>query len=195
MDATKRSARRKWRGVALVALLAPPAFAAPEHYTIDPDHTQPSFEFSHMGISIWRGKFTRTAGKVVVDRAARTGSAEVFVDTRSIDFGHRGMNTFAASDDWLGVEKYPEMTFKGAIRFAGDKPAAVDGKLTLRDVTRPLSLTINHFGCIPHPLFRKEICGADAEGDFNRADFGMTLYSDGDAGRIHLRIQVEALKD
>jgi polyisoprenoid-binding protein YceI len=87
------------------------------------------------------------------------------------------------------------MSYKGAIRFTGDQPTSVEGRLTLRDVTRPLNLKINKFACIPHPLFRKEVCGADAEGDLNRADFGMTLYSDGEAGKIHLRIQVEALKD
>jgi polyisoprenoid-binding protein YceI len=181
--------------VALIAGLPPLALAAPESYAVDPDHTYPSFEFAHMGISVWRGKFNKTAGKVTLDREAKTGTVEIRVDTLSIDFGHRGMNTFAAGDDWLGVDKFPTMTYKGTIRFTGDKPSTVEGRLTLRDVTRPLELRINSFACITHPLFRKEVCGADAEGELNRRDYGMTLYSDGEAGRIRLRIQVEALKD
>jgi polyisoprenoid-binding protein YceI len=144
---------------------------------------------------VWRGKFNRTSGKVTLDRAAATGAVEIRVDTSSIDFGHIGMNTFAAGEDWLGVDKFPAMTYKGTIRFTGDKPTSVEGQLTLRDVTRPLTLRINSFGCIPHPIFRNEVCGADAEGELNRADYGMTLYSDGDAAKIRLRIQVEALKD
>lgn len=179
----------------LVAVASSAACAAPVSYTIDPDHTYPSLEMSHMGISVWRGKFTRSSGKVVLDREARTGTVEVRVDTDSIDFGHRGMKTFATSEDWLNVDKYPDMTYNGALRFAGDKPATVEGRLTLRGVTRPLTLKINTFGCIPHPLSRKEVCGADVDGELNRADYGMALYSDGDAGRIRLRIQVEALKD
>jgi polyisoprenoid-binding protein YceI len=179
----------------LIAVAPVPALAAIESYTVDPHHTYPSLEMSHMGISVWRGKFTKTSGKVTLDRAAGTGGVEIRVDTQSIDFGHMGMNTFAVGDDWLGVEKYPAMTYKGLIRFTGDKPTSVEGQLTLRDVTRPLNLKINSFACIQHPLFRKEVCGADAQGELNRADFGMTLYSDGEAAKIQLRIQVEALKD
>jgi polyisoprenoid-binding protein YceI len=148
-----------------------------------------------MGISVWRGKFNKSAGKVTLDRPAATGTVDIRVDTMSIDFGHMGMNTFAVGEDWLAVDKYPTMSYKGTIRFTGDKPTSVEGKLTLRDVSRSLTLRINKFECIPHPLFRKEVCGADAEGDLNRADYGMTLYSDGDNAKIRLRIQVEALKD
>ena len=169
--------------------------AAADHYTIDPMHTYPSLEFSHMGISVWRGKFNRSSGKVVLDRAARTGTVDVRVETASIDFGLDKMNDFARTADWLDVAKHPAMTYEGNIRFAGDRPSRVEGQLTLRGVTRPVALAIKSFGCIPHPLTKREVCGADAEGDLNRADFGMTLYSEGEAGRIHLRIQVEANRD
>jgi polyisoprenoid-binding protein YceI len=189
------SSSRKWLSAALAAGVSMPALAARESYTVDPHHTYPSLEMSHMGISVWRGKFTKSSGKITLDRAAATGTAEIRVDTSSIDFGHIGMNTFAQSEDWLGVDKFPAMAYKGTIRFTADKPSSVEGQLTLRDVTRPLNLRINSFACITHPLFRKEVCGADVEGELNRADYGMTLYSDGDAAKIRLRIQVEALKD
>jgi polyisoprenoid-binding protein YceI len=65
----------------------------------------------------------------------------------------------------------------------------------LRGVTRPLRLKINSFNCIDHPYYKKEVCGADAEGELNRADFGMTQYAEGEAGKVRLRIQVEAMKD
>lgn len=186
---------RKWMLSIVVAGASIPTIAAADSYTVDPNHTYPSLEFSHMGISIWRGKFNKTSGKVTLDRAARTGSVEVLVDTASIDFGHDKMNEFARAADWLNAAKYPTMRYKGALRFKGDTPASVDGELTLLGVTRPVNLKINIFGCIEHPLFKKEDCGADAEGDLNRADFGMSQYSEGEAGKIHLRIQVEAIKD
>lgn len=185
----------KWVFPVLVASASIASAAAAERYTIDPNHTYPSLEMSHMGISVWRGKFNRSSGKVTLDRAARTGNAEIKVETASIDFGLDKMNEFAITTDWLDVEKFPAMTYKGAIRFSGDTPSSVDGQLTLRGITKPLTLKINLFKCIPHPLTTKELCGADAEGDLNRADYGMTLYSDGEAGKIHLRIQVEANKD
>jgi len=181
--------------IACLAAAALPAAALADSYTLDKDHTQPSFEFSHMGISVWRGKFTQTSGKLNLDRAARKGDVQVLVNTRSIDFGHKAMNQFAMTEDWLNVEWHPTMSYQGNLRFEGDNPVAVDGTLTLLGNSKPLTLRINSFKCIPHPIFKREVCGADAVGDFNRADFGMKLYSDGEAGRINLRIQVEALKD
>jgi polyisoprenoid-binding protein YceI len=185
----------KWLSIALVAGVSAPSVAAAGNYTVDPNHTYPSLEFSHMGLSTWRGKFNKTSGKVSLDRATRTGSAEIQVDTASIDFGHDKMNEFALGPDWLNVTKYSTMTYKGALKFDGDAPVSMDGELTLLGVTKPVKLRINSFKCIDHPYFKREVCGADAEGDLNRADFGMTKYSEGEAGKIHLRIQVEAMRD
>lgn len=187
--------RTKRMLAALVAGAANCALAAPETYTIDPAHTYPSLEMSHMGISVWRGKFNKSSGKIALDRAERTGTAQIRVETSSIDFGHAGMNRFAVAEDWLDVDKHPVMTYTGTVRFLEDRPALVDGQLTLRGVTRPLTLRINSFKCIQHPILRSDVCGADAEGEFHRAEFGMTLYSEGEAGKIRLRIQVEAIKD
>lgn len=185
------------RRLALAAALALPfaAGAAPETFRMDSEHTYPSLEFPHMGISVWRGKFTKSSGRVVLDRAARTGTVEVRVDTSSIDFGHPKMREIALTDDWLDVAKYPAMTYQGELRFSGDTPTGVEGRLTLRGVTRPLALRINSFKCIDHPFFKREVCGADAEGDLDRADYGMTLFTDDGMGKIHLRIQVEAMKE
>lgn len=186
---------KKWILAAVIAGASVPAVAAADNYTVDSEHTYPSLEFSHMGLSIWRGKFNKTLGKVTLDRAAKSGRVEVQVDAASIDFGHDKMKEFALAADWLNVKKFPTMTYKGVLKFRGDTPASVDGQLTLLGVTKPVKLKINSFKCMEHPLFKKEVCGADAEGDLNRADFGMSLYSEGEAGKIHLRIQVEAIKD
>ena len=172
-----------------------PGVAAAAHYKLDPDHTFPSLEFSHMGLSIWRGKFNRTKGTVTLDLAARKGTVTVQVETDSIDFGLDSMHEYAVRPDWLDVAKFPVMTYAGPIVFQGDKPIAVDGQLTLRGLTGPLKLTINSFSCIEHPFYKKEACGADAEGELNRADFGMTQYAEGEAGKVRLHIQVEALRE
>jgi polyisoprenoid-binding protein YceI len=169
--------------------------AAADNFAIDPNHTYPSLEFPHSGLSIWRGKFNKTTGKVTLDRAARTGSAEILVDTASIDFGHARMNQIALTEDWLNAAKHPTMTYKGSLRFEGNTPVALDGQLTLLGVTKPLKLKINTFKCIDHPYYKKEVCGADAEGELDRADFGMGKYTEDGMGRIHLRIQVEAIRE
>lgn len=178
---------------ACAAALALPAFGA--SYSLDRDHTQPSFEFSHMGISFWRGKFTRTTGKINFDPQAKTGDVNILVQTASIDYGLKSMNEAAIGADWLNVENFPTMVYQGQMKFEGDKPVAIEGRLTLLGVSNPLTLKINSLKCIQHPLYRREYCGADAEGDLDRADYGMKLFSDNGMGKIHLRIQVEALKD
>ena len=72
----------------LAALLTAAAFAAPVTYVLDPNHTYPSFAADHMGgLSVWRGKFTDTSGKVVYDKDAKSGSIEVTVNMNSVDFG------------------------------------------------------------------------------------------------------------
>ena len=89
----------------LLTVLA--AFGAAENYKIDPDHTYPNLEFPHMGITTWRGKFTKNEGRVVLDRAAHTGTVEVRTQTASIDFGHAGMHDIAITDDWLELQGLP----------------------------------------------------------------------------------------
>jgi polyisoprenoid-binding protein YceI len=181
---------------AIIAGVAGTAFAADDRYAIDPTHTYPSFEFSHLGISVWRGKFTKTSGDIHIDRTAKTGTVDIAVATSSIDFGLDAMDDKARSDDFFNSAKFPVATYQGALRFAGDAPKAIDGQITLLGVTRPLTLAINSFNCIPHPVLKKELCGADVEADLNWAQFGMKMsrYGEGDAGKVHLRIQVEALR-
>lgn len=178
---------------AAVALTSVSAFA--QTYNIEPNHTYPSFEADHMGISLWRGKFTKTSGTVTLDRAAKTGSLDITIDPDSIDFGHAKMNTHAKSKDMFNVEKFPTITYKGkSIKFDGDKPVAVDGELTLLGVTKPVTLTISKFKCIIHPFFKREVCGADASAEFKRTDFGLNYGTPAFAPEVKLNIQVEALK-
>jgi len=183
---------------ALAALLAATSFAsfaAPENYTIESSHTYPSFEASHMGISFWRGKFNTTTGKIVLDRAAKTGTVDINIDAKSVDFGHDKMNEHALGEDFFNVAKFPTINYKGKVVFTGDTPTGVDGELTLLGVTKPVKLAIGSFKCIPHPFFKVEVCGADASGSFDRVDFGMNYGAKYGPTTAKLSIQVEALKD
>lgn len=100
--------------VVLSAFAATATFAAPATYQLDPDHTYPSFEADHMGgLSKWRGKFDKSGGIVTLDRAAKTGTIEVTVQTDSIDFGQAKLNELAKGADIFNVANYPTATFKG----------------------------------------------------------------------------------
>jgi polyisoprenoid-binding protein YceI len=172
------------------------AFAA-DTYTIEPNHTYPSFEADHMGgLSVWRGKFTNTSGSITLDRKAKTGSVDITIDASTLDFGHAKMNEHAKGPDMFDVAKFPTATYKSnSITFKGDKPVEVNGELTLHGVTKPVKLTINQFKCIQHPMFKREACGADASATFNRSDFGIDYgVQMGFNPTVKLAIQVEALK-
>ncbi len=181
----------------LSILVAGGALAAPVTYNVDPGHTYPSFEADHMGgLSILRGKFNTSSGKITLDKEAKTGTVEVTVDTKSLDFGHDKLNAHAMGADMFDVEKYPTAVFKGKLsKFKGDAPAEVQGELTLHGVTKPVTLTINQFLCKQHPMLKKEVCGADAEGTINRADFGISYGQQyGFKQDVKLRIEVEAVR-
>jgi polyisoprenoid-binding protein YceI len=185
--------------VPLGLVLSATALATPEHYTIDPNHTYPSFQAPHLaGISFWRGKFDHSSGTVTLDRAAHTGNIHITVDTTSIDFGHEKLNAHAKSAEIFDVEKYPTATYDSdKIDFEGDTPVALHGSLTLHGVTKPVDLKINSFKCIMHPVFKREVCGADASAEIDRTEFGVG-YGVPQAiptGKVTLQIQVEALKD
>jgi polyisoprenoid-binding protein YceI len=184
----------KYLLVAFVSFIAANTALA-QTYQIEPGHTYPSFEADHLGISFWRGKFLKTAGKVVLDRAAKTGSVEITIDASSIDFGHTKMNEHARGKDMFNVEKFPTVTYKStALKFDGDKLVAVEGDMTLLGVTKPMKLTVNHFKCIMHPMLKREVCGADAHASFDRSDFGLNYGIPRFAPEVKLAIQVEAVK-
>jgi polyisoprenoid-binding protein YceI len=180
--------------LAVASLAAGAALAAPVTYQLDPGHTYPSFEADHFGgLSVWRGKFDSSSGTVVLDREAGTGTVEVKVDAASIDFGQAKLNEHVKSAEMLDVQKFPTATYKGTLtNFKNGAPTEVHGELTLHGVTKPLNLTINSFVCKMTPMSKKERCGADASGTFNRADFGID-YGDkyGFNMKVKLAIQVE----
>jgi polyisoprenoid-binding protein YceI len=182
---------------ALALLLAAPATAAPRSYTIDPDHTYPSFEADHMGISMWRGKLNRSAGRIVLDREAGSGRVEVTVDLASIDFGQDALNEWARGKDFFEVASHPTARFEGELRdFVDGTPRRVVGTLTLHGKTGPMTLAIARLKCMPHPMTKRELCGAYASGTFQRDAFGLTAGKDyGFDMSVALRIQVEAVVD
>jgi len=171
------------------------ALAAPVSYEIDPMHTYPSFEADHMGISFWRGKFNKTTGTLVLDKEGAAGSVDVAIDIASVDFGLDAMNEHAVSPEFFDSAKYPQATYKGKlVDFVDGAPTRVVGDLTLHGVTRPVELKINRFKCIPHPMFKRDLCGADASAVFQRDEFGLSAGKDyGFSMDVNLRIQMEAV--
>jgi len=176
---------------------AAPAGAAPVKYDIDPNHTYPSFSADHFGgVSTWRGKFKASTGTIVLDQQAQSGSVDVKIDTSSVDLGHEKLNTHVKSPDFLDVAKFPSASYTGKLaKFQDGMPTEVDGTLTLHGVTKPVVLKIDSFKCKVNPLTKKDFCGANASGEINREDFGMSYGKQlGFDMKTGLQIQVEAIK-
>src|ERR1700729_4571346 len=101
---------------AMLAIMAGPALADPVTYTVGPAHTYPSFEADHFGgLSVWRGKFDKTSGTILLDKAKGTGTVDVTVDAASIDFGNPKLNEHAKSAELFDVAKYPPATYQGTL--------------------------------------------------------------------------------
>jgi polyisoprenoid-binding protein YceI len=169
--------------------------AAPVTYEIDPAHTYPSFEADHSGgVSFWRGKINSSAGKITLDKEAGAGTVEVTMDMKTIDFGHQGLNDHAQTPDIFDTAKYPTATYSGKLAgFRNGAPTTVEGNLTMHGVTKPVTLTVNSFKCIPDRSGREK-CGADASATINREDFGVAFGKNfGFDMKVTLRISVEAL--
>jgi polyisoprenoid-binding protein YceI len=183
-----------WAGLCTVPFAAS---AEPVRYTLDPAHTYPSFEADHLGISTWRGKFERSRGHVVLDRAAGTGSVEVEVETASLAFGLAAMDEKARSAELFDAARFPRATYRARLEgFVDGTPARAVGTLLLHGVEQPLTLTIDALRCIPHPLDQRELCGADLSGTLQRDAFGIDAGKDyGFDMTVRLRIQAEAVRD
>ncbi len=170
--------------------------AAPETYVIDNSHTYPRFEYSHFGYSNQSSRFDKTSGKIILDRAAKSGSVDVVIDTKSINTGYSVFNGHIQSEDFFDTEKFPTITFKSSkLKFDGDMLTTVDGDLTIKGVTKPVTLTVTSFKCMPHPMNKKDACGANATTKIKRSEFNAGKYVPNVSDEVTLTIPVEAVKE
>lgn len=188
--------KKSLTALSLSAALCSAALAAPETYVIDGSHTFPRFEYSHLGYSIQQSRFDKTTGRVVLDRASHTGSVDVQIDMKSVNTGSALFNNHIQGEEYLDTEKYPTATFKSAtMKFDGDKPTSIEGKLTIKGITKPVTLAITGFHCMPHPMLKKDACGANATAKIKRSEFNAGKYAPLIGDDVTLTITIEALKE
>lgn len=179
----------------LSAAAAAPALAAPETYTLDGAHSFPRFSYNHFGYSQQLSRFDKTTGTVVLDKAARTGSVDVVIDTQSVNTGFPLFNEHIQGEDFLDTARYPTATFKSTkVVFEGDKPVSVDGNLTIKGVTKPVTLTVTSFQAMPHPMFKKDAIGANAFTVVKRSEFNAGKYAPYVGDEVRIDLAVEAIK-
>ena len=180
----------------LAAAFATPVFAAPETYALDETHSYPRFSYSHFGYTTQLSRFNKTSGKIVLDKAAKTASVDIVIDTTSVDSGYPVFNGHLQGEDFFDTAKYPTATFKSTkVVFDGDKPASVEGNLTIKGITKPVTLTVTSFQAMPHPMMKKDALGANAFTVIKRSEFNAGKYAPYVGDDVRIDIAVEAIKE
>lgn len=179
---------------AFTAFFAGQALAAPQTYVIDSSHTFPRFSYNHMGMSKQILRFNKTTGTVVLDKAAKEAKVDVTIDTTTIDTGFEAFDGHIQGADFLDTAKFPTATFKSTkVVFEGDKPVSIEGDLTIKGITKPVTLTVTSFFNGPHPMLKKEAIGANATTVIKRSDFDAGKFAPAVGDEVTLDIALEAV--
>jgi len=179
----------------LLTMTASAALAAPETFVLDGSHTYPRFSYSHLGFSTQLSRFNTTTGKVVFDKAAKSGSVDIEIDAKSVDTGSTLFNQHIQGEDFLDTAKYPKAIFKSTnVVFEGEKPVKVEGNLTIKGVTKPVTLIVTSFQAMPHPMQKKDAIGANAHTTIKRSEFNAGKYAPNVGDEVRIDIAIEAIK-
>jgi polyisoprenoid-binding protein YceI len=186
---------KKWLvAVGLAAALALPALADTTEWTIDPNHANAQFFVKHLGISTVQGEFTKVNGTVTVDNSDITKSTiDVTIPADSIYTRVTMRDNDLKSQHFLDVAEYPTITFKStSVTKTGDDTYDVAGNLTIRGVTKPVTLKVSD---LSKPVDVKMMGGwrqgASATLDINRQDFGVAADPGMVGNDIHILIDIE----
>lgn len=171
------------------------ALATPETYQVDGNHTFPRFSYSHLGLSTQVSQFNKTSGTVTLDKEAKTGAVDIVIDTRSVDTGYATFNEHIQGEDFLDTAKYPTATFKSTkVVFEGDQPKTIEGMLTIKGVTKPVTLKVNHFATKQHPMLKKDAIGANASTLIKRSEFNAGKHVPNVGDEVTITVSIEAVK-
>lgn len=181
----------------VTAFSAGSVYAETATYKVDTTHTYATWEAKHFDTSTNHGHWDKTEGEISLDKAAKTGKAEIIIDMASINTGVAPFNNHLKSDAFFDVANHPTAKFVGdKFKFEGDKVTEVAGTMTIRGKSNPAVMKAISFNCYVHPALKREVCGGDFETVIKRSLYGVNwgladrLVSDD----IKVAIQVEAIK-
>src|SRR6478752_1938274 len=177
-----------------------PAAGTRTEWKLDPTHTHVEFSAKHLMISTVKGRITDVSGSIFIDERTPTNSSvDVTLNAATIDTRTDQRDQHLRSGDFLDVEKYPQILFKST-RIEGDRNEfKLTGDLTIRDVTREVTLDVQFEGQTKDPWGGERV-GFSANGKIDRRDFGLTwnmLLEGGGltvGNDIKISIEVEAVK-
>ncbi len=179
----------------LLLAAAAPVLAEPATFVVDPGHTVVTFEALHMGTSTQRGRMQGKEGTIVLDRAAKTGKADISVDVASVSAASSGLESTLKGERVFNVAQNPLARFVGdAFTFDGDKVTSVSGTLTILGKAQPATLKALRFNCYENGQLKREVCGGDFETTIQRSQYGLGFAPSVAPDDVKLLISVEAIR-
>ncbi|MEV7012177.1 YceI family protein [Streptosporangium sp. NPDC051022] len=167
----------------------------PGAFKLDVAHTRIGFVVKHMMVSKVRGHFDQFSGSVTVADNPLDSSAELAIKAESISTGVADRDGHLRSEDFLAVEKFPEITFRST-RVVGysDGEFTVLGDLTVRDVTKQVELTVEYGGAGTNP-WGQSVWGFSITTEIDREEFGLTWNQALETGGVlvgkKIKIEIE----
>ena len=181
--------------LAFTTLAVTTAMAAPKTFEIDGSHTFPRFSYSHFGYSTQVSRFDSTRGSVVFDADAKTGSVDISIDMKSVNTGFADFNGHIQGEDFLDTAKFPKATFKSTkVNFQDGKPTSIEGQLTIKGITKAVTLTVTSFQAMAHPMLKKDAIGANAFTVIKRSEFNAGKYAPYVGDEVRIDIALEAIQ-
>lgn len=178
-----------------LAAAAASAAAEPATFAIDPPHTVVTFEALHFNTSTHRGRIQAKEGSVVIDRAAKSGKADITLDVATVSTAAQSLEGVLKGERIFNVAQNPTARFVGdAFTFDGDKLASVAGTLTILGKSQPVTLKATRFNCYENSQLKREVCGGDFETTIQRSQFGLGFAPSVTPDNVRLLIQVEAIR-
>ena len=170
-------------------------------WKIDPSHTLIEFGVRHLMITTVKGRFGGVEGVITGDPSDwTTASVDVTIDAASVDTRNQDRDNHLRSADFFDVEKYPHITFKSTkVTKTGENTYDIEGDLTIRGVTKPVTLKATYLGSAKDPWGNEKI-GFNATTKVNRKDFGLTWNAPLEAGgflvgdEVNIELEVQAVK-
>lgn len=165
-------------------------------YEVDATHAYINFQYNHLGLSNPTLSFDDFTVDLDLDNADPTKSSfSVTIDPASIVTGSDIWKDHLTSGDWFDVATHPEITFQStAVEAAGDGAYKVTGDLTVKDMTKPVTLDVTINAAMNHPMSGKPVIGLDASGSVLRSEFGLGKFAPNVSDEVQLNISVEMLK-
>ncbi|MGO9873671.1 MAG: YceI family protein [Acidimicrobiia bacterium] len=175
------------------------ALPAPGAWVLDTTHTDVSFTARHLMVTKVRGRFPVQSGTVTIAENPLESSVVAVIDVAGVNSGEPGRDDHLRNSDFFEVETYPTITFRSTkVEDAGDGEYTVTGDLTIKDVTRPVTLDLEYLGTIASP-WADQRAGFSASAEISRKDWGLEYNMALEAGgvvigdKVKLNIEAEAI--